>query len=454
MKKMYPLKYLLFLTFCIHLGAKDFQQYRSENWHHWRGPDANGVSKSANPPLHWGENQNIRWKVPVEGEGMSTPIIWKDKIFLLSAINTGKIDPSLPRPEDQPKRVFGITHPNTEHVFIVLCLDRKTGKTLWRREATRKIPHEGTHGDNNFASASPTTDGQRLYCWFGSAGLFCYDLDGKKLWERDLGKVKIGASLGEGCSPVLHKDKLVVVRDSQGQSSIQVLNAINGKTLWKKNRNTRNGWSTPLVIEHAGKTQIITTASRQRPNDSSTPGKVISYDISDGKIIWECSGLTDNAIPCPVALDDTVYCMTGYKGFSLLALPMSETGDLSGTNKVRWKLNRGTPYVPSPVLYDKRLYFLQSNQAILTGVNAKNGSVEIERTRLPELSNVYASLVGANERIYVVGRFGKSLVIKHSGDFEVLATNTLKDRFHASPAIAGDELFLRGYRFLYCIGKK
>ena len=271
MKKMYPLKYLLFLSFCIHLGAKDFQQYRSENWHHWRGPDANGVSKSANPPLHWGENQNIRWKVPVEGEGMSTPIIWKDKIFLLSAINTGKIDPSLPRPEDQPKRVFGITHPNTEHVFIVLCLDRKTGKTLWRREATRKIPHEGTHGDNNFASASPTTDGQRLYCWFGSAGLFCYDLDGKKLWERDLGKVKIGASLGEGCSPVLHKDKLVVVRDSQGQSSIQVLNAISGKTLWKKNRNTRNGWSTPLVIEHAGKTQIITTASRQRPNDSSTP---------------------------------------------------------------------------------------------------------------------------------------------------------------------------------------
>ena len=122
-------------------------------------------------------------------------------------------------PEDQPKRVFDITHPNTTYEFIVLCLDRKTGKTLWRRVATKMIPHEGTHRDNNFASASPTTDGERLYCWFGSAGLFCYDLEGKKLWERNLGKAKVGASLGEGCSPVVHKGKLVVLRDHQGQRS-------------------------------------------------------------------------------------------------------------------------------------------------------------------------------------------------------------------------------------------
>ena len=153
-------------------------------------------------------------------------------------------------------------------MFIVLCLDRKTGKTLWRREATRKIPLK------ELTVITIRLPHQLLMVNASTVGLVpldCLnDLDGKKLWERDLGKVKIGASLGEGCSPVLHKDKLVVVRDSQGQSSIQVLNAISGKTLWKKNRNTRNGWSTPLVIEHAGKTQIITTASRQRPNDSST----------------------------------------------------------------------------------------------------------------------------------------------------------------------------------------
>jgi hypothetical protein len=220
----------------------------AESWAHWRGPSANGVVPSAKPPTHWSEKKNVRWKVPIDGAGASTPIIWKDKIFLLSVIDTGNVDPSLPRPEDQPKRVFDITHPNTEFKFLVICLDRKNGKELWRRVAARLIPHEGTHRDNNYASASPTTDGKLLYCWFGSAGLFCYDLEGNKIWERNLGEVKIGASLGEGCSPVLYKDKLVILRDNRGQSTIQVLNAKNGETIWIKNRNTRNGWATPAVV--------------------------------------------------------------------------------------------------------------------------------------------------------------------------------------------------------------
>ena len=421
------------------------------NWHHWRGPDANGVAPKAKPPTHWSEKKNIRWKVPVDGSGTSTPIIWKDKIFLLSVVDTGKVDPSLPRPEDQPKRVFDITHPNTTFEFIVLCLDRKTGKTLWRRVATRLIPHEGTHRDNNFASASPTTDGERLYCWFGSAGLFCYDLDGKKIWERNLGKVKIGASLGEGCSPVLHKGKLVIVRDNQGQSTILALDTKNGKTLWETKRDTRNGWSTPAVVEHEDKTQVITTASRQKPRNSTTPGKVISYDLSNGKIIWECSGLTDNAITCPIVEDGVAYCMTGYQGFSLLAVPISGKGDQSG--KILWKGDRGTPYVPSPILYDGLLYFTQSNQAILSCVDAKTGEVLMERTRIKSLSNVYASLVGAGNHVYVVGRYGKTAVLKRTGKFDLVATNHLEDRFDASPAVAGDQLFLRGHRFLYCIGK-
>ena len=161
-------KYLTISFLLIHFVVK------AENWAHWRGPNINGAVPSAKPPTHWSEKNNIRWKVPIDGEGASTPIIWKDKIFLLSVIDTGKVDPSLPRPEDQPKRVFDITHPNTTYEYIVLCLDRKSGKTLWSRVATRLIPHEGTHRDNNYASASPTTDGKLLYCWFGSAGLFCF----------------------------------------------------------------------------------------------------------------------------------------------------------------------------------------------------------------------------------------------------------------------------------------
>ena len=424
--------------------ANQFEETKPNNWHHWRGPDANGVSTTAKPPLQWSPTNNIQWKTPVEGNGSSTPIIWGNKLFILTAINTGEVNPTLPRPEDQPKRVFGITHPNTSYEFVVLCLDRYTGKVLWRQTATKLIPHEGAHRDNNFASASPTTDGERLYCWFGSAGLFCYDLDGNKLWERNLGKIKMGASLGEGCSPVVHNGKIVIVRDHSRQSSIEVLNAKNGKLLWMVERHEKNAWATPAIVSHSGKIQVITTAS----------GKVRSYDLNSGKVIWKCAGLTGNAIPCPVIEDDTVYCMTGYKGYSLMAIPLNAKGDITGSNKILWTKRRGTPYVPSPILYDGLLYFTQSNQALLSCVNAKSGKTYIDRTRLKGLTNIYASPVGADGRIYLNDRSGVTLVLKRSRELNVIAKNELGEQIVSSSALAGNQLLIRGRRFLYCISEK
>ena len=424
--------------------ADQFEEAKPNNWHHWRGPDANGVSTTARPPVQWSPTNNIQWKVPVEGNGSSTPIIWGNKLFILTAINTGEVDPGLPRPEDQPKRMFGITHPNSLYEFIVLCLDRHTGKVLWRQTATKLIPHEGAHRDNNFASASPTTDGERLYCWFGSAGLFCYDLDGNKLWERNLGKIKMGASLGEGCSPVVHDGKIVIVRDHSRQSSIEVLNAKNGKLLWMVERHEKNAWATPAIVSHSGKTQVITTAS----------GKVRSYDLNSGKVIWKCAGLTGNAIPCPVVEDDTVYCMTGYKGYSLMAIPLNAKGDITGSDNILWTKRRGTPYVPSPILYDGLLYFTQSNQALLSCVNTKSGKTYIDRTRLKGLTNIYASPVGADGRIYLNDRSGVTLVLKRSRELKVIAKNELGEQVVSSPALAGNQLFIRGHRFLYCISEK
>lgn len=411
------------------------------NWHQWRGPQANGVSHTAQPPVEWSEESHIKWKVAIDGKGNASPIIWGDKVFLLTAINTGRVDPSLPKPEDQPKRVFGITHPNTFYRFEVLCLDRNTGQELWRQTASEHVPHEGTHNDADFASASPTTDGQRLYCWFGSAGMYCYDLVGKKLWERQLGKAYVGASLGEGCSPVIHKGRVVIVRDHARQSTIEVLDAETGDTLWKKNRDEPNAWATPRIIEHSGKTQVITAASNM----------VRSYDLDTGDIIWQCGGLTGNVTPCPVVKGDVVYCMSGYKGYSLLALPLDAKGDISGSDSIIWSLDKGTPYVPSPLLYDGLLYFTQSNQAILTAVNSENGDTVIQRSRLPKISNIYSSPVGADGRVYFTGRDGTTLVIKHSDKLEVLATNKLDDEFNTSPAIVGTQLFLRGRKSLYCI---
>ncbi len=414
------------------------------NWHHWRGPEANGVARTANPPLKWSEMKNIKWKMPIEGQGTSTPIIWGNKVFLLTCVDTGIVDPKLPKPEDQPKRVFGITYPNTLREFVVLCLNRKTGEKIWGKTATKGIPHEGHHGDNDFASASPTTDGKRLYCWFGSAGLFVYDLNGNKLWDRNLGKVFMEASLGEGCSPVVHNDRVIIVRDQRKQSYIEVLDAKTGDTVWKKEREEPGAWATPLVVEHSGKTQVITSAAN----------KVRSYDLKNGDIIWECGGLSSNAIPSPVRDKDLVYCMSGYKGYSALALPLSAKGDITGSKKIAWSLNRGTPYIPSPVLYDGLLYFNQSNRAIFTCVDSQSGKIVMERTRIPGLQNVYASPVGAKDRVYITGRNGKTVVLKKGKKLEVLAENQLDDTFDASAAIVGNQIFLRGKTWLYCIQDK
>ncbi len=426
----------------ISMPMSAFGESFTDNWHQWRGPNATGVSTTANPPVTWGEDENIKWKVAIEGQGTSTPIIWGDKVFVLTAINTGVKDPSIPDPEDQPKtNFFDIKQPNAQHAFVVLCLDRNTGKEIWRQVATTKIPHQGAHNDNDFAPASPTTDGKHLYCWFGSAGLFCYDLQGNKIWEKKLGEVKVGSSLGEGCSPVLHEGKLVIVRDHAGQSTIEVLDAKTGKTLWKRERDEGNAWATPRIIPHSGKTQVITAAS----------GFVRSYDLNTGDVIWQCSGLTGNAIPCPVVEGDYVICMTGYQGYSAMAIPLTETGDISDSEKILWKKERGTPYIPSPLLYEGLIFYNQSNQAILTCLDAKTGEVAFGPKRVGELSNIYASPVGAGGRVYLTGRNGNTLVLERGPEYKVTALNKLDERFDASPALAGNQLFLRGAKHLYCI---
>ncbi|MEM8670594.1 MAG: PQQ-binding-like beta-propeller repeat protein [Planctomycetota bacterium] len=430
------------LTASVLITPFAFAESFEENWHQWRGPEATGVAPEATPPLEWSESKNVKWKVKIDGRGTSTPIVWGSKVFVLTAIDTGVKDASIPDPKDQPKtNFFDIKRPNSKHDFAVICLDRQSGKELWRRVAATKIPHEGAHNDNDFASASPTTDGNYVYCWFGSAGLFCFDVYGTKIWERDLGEVPVGSSLGEGCSPVLFGDRLVIVRDHAGQSTIEAVDTRTGITRWKKERDEDNAWATPRVIEHSGRKQVITAAS----------GFVRSYDLDSGEIIWQCSGLTSNVIPCPVIFGDYVICMSGYRGYSAMAIPLTETGDISGSEKILWKTDRGTPYIPSPLLYDGLLYFNQSNQSILTCLKAETGETAFGPKRVGELSNIYASPVGADGRVYLTGRNGTTLVLQLSDEFKVLSKNQLDERIDASPAIAGKQLFLRGANFLYCL---
>jgi outer membrane protein assembly factor BamB len=411
------------------------------NWPQFRGPQASGVAPLGDPPTEWSETKNVKWKVEVPGAGSSTPIVWGDSIFLLTAVETDRVVETAAAPEDQPERPFGIVFPNRIHQFVVLCLDRATGKTRWQTIVTEQLPHEGHHPDNDFASASPVTDGQRLYVSFGSRGVFGLDLQGNILWQQDFGDLNTRLSFGEGSSPALHGDTLVTTWDHEGQSFIVAQNAETGEVLWRKDRDEQSAWATSLIVERSGKKQVVTNASK----------RVRSYDLETGELLWECGGQVGNVTPSPVANETNVFCMSGYRGSALLALPFDQEGDLTDSDKIAWTLDRGTPYIPSPLLYGDRLYFTQSNDGILSCADAKTGKLLIERTRLPEVRRIYASPVGAAGRVYITSRDGVTIVLRDADEFEVLATNTLEDDIDASPAIAGKELFLRGKKYLYCL---
>jgi outer membrane protein assembly factor BamB len=324
-----------------------------------------------------------------------------------------------------------------------LAIDRGTGEILWQRTVRDERPHEGAHATGSWASNSPVTDGEHLFAFFGSRGLYALDLDGKVLWEVDLGKMQSFHGHGEGSSPALYGDTLVVNWDHQGESFVIALDKRTGTQRWKTARDEITSWSTPLIVEHAGKQQVVVGATK----------RVRAYDLATGKQLWACGGLSRNVVASPVASDGLVFVGNSYDWQAMMAIRLSSEGDVTGTDAVVWKQDRHTPYVPSPVLYGGMLCYLKHNQAVLTCVEAKTGKTIFGPQRLPGVRNVFASPVGAADRIYIADRDGNTSVIKRSESFEVLATNHLDDGFSASPAIAGDELFLRGERHLYCLAE-
>lgn len=422
------------------LQAQDHSVAIQSYWHQWRGPLATGEALKGFPPLKWDNSTNIRWKVALPGKGSSTPIIWGNRVFILAAVDTGKKGDDKPITND-PRFEKKTESPRSIHQFLVLCYERDSGKEIWRQIATERVPHEGHHPTHSYAASSPFTDGKRLYVNFGSRGVYCYDLEGKKLWSRDLGLMNTRYGWGEAISPVAHGDTVVINWDQEKDSYIIALDARTGETRWKKERNEPTTWATPLLIEHKGRVQVIVNGTN----------RVRSYNLTNGEVIWECGGQTLNAIPSPMALNGMVICMSGYRGAAAWALPLDSVGDVTEKKALLWSHNRGTPYVPSALLVGNRLYFTQANQPILTILDAITGKVILERERLPGVSSLYASPVAASGRVYLPSREGVTLVFKQGDKLEVLGVNKLDDTIDASPAIVEKQLFLRGEKHLYCI---
>jgi outer membrane protein assembly factor BamB len=409
-------------------------------WPQWRGPHANGISRQANPPVDWSETKNVRWKVEIPGRGSASPIVWNDRLFLLTAVPVGITGDGQHTPR-------GGLRPRGAHRFVVLAIDRKTGRTIWERVAHEQEPHEAGHAENStWASSSAITDGERVYAYFESFGLYAYDMNGTLIWSKDLGDKRMRNQFGEGSTPALYGNTLVIVWDHlNGDGSfIVALDKRDGRELWRVPREEIDTCATPLILEVNGRPQVIVPAMNRNRG----------YDLETGKIVWEGDGLTMNPIPSPVYEDGLVFLMSGFQGNDLRAIRINEArGNIDGTNAVAWSFDRDTPYVPSPILVNGVLYFLKTNSGILSAFDAKTGKPYYQNQRLDGLPNVFSSPVSAQGRVYFTGREGATMVIKAGPTFEVLSTNRLDDGFDASPALVDNDIYLRGYKYLYAIGQ-
>lgn len=393
----------------------------AEQWSHWRGPTGNGVAPDANPPLEFGPDKNLKWKVPIPGDGSSSPVLWDNQVFVTTAVPSGNA--------------------KKEYDFRILAIDRGTGRVQWSQSAVVAAPHDRTHETNGFASASPCTDGSHVYAHFGSRGLYCYTMDGTPVWKRDFGDMRIRNGFGEGSSPTLADNLILVPWDHEGKSMLYALDKRTGETVWETPRDEPSCWATPLVLSDAsGRKQIVMngqTAAR-------------GYDLKTGEELWRCGGQSQRPCASAVGTDGVAYVASGFRGSFIGAFDLLGRGDLKGSKHVLWSQSKDTPDVASPLLSNGRLYYYKEKTGLLTCVDAKTGTTLFSATRVPGVNRTYASPVAAAGRIYLTDRGGAITVIEDAPTFRVLATNQVGEGVDATPALAGNELLIRGEKHLFC----
>ncbi len=392
------------------------------NWSQWRGPDGNSAAANAHPPTVWSRTKNVKWKKAVPGQGSGSPIVWEDRVFVVSAVPT-----------------------DTEALdFKLFCFDREQGDLVWEQTAITAIPHERTHPTNGFASASPCTDGQHVYAFFGSRGLYCYKLDGTLVWKRDdFGQMRMRNGFGEGASTALGEKAIFVPWDHEGDSFIAALDKRTGKTLWRVARDEPSCWATPMVVNHNGTSQVVMNGQNL----------VRSYDASTGDVLWSCGGQTRRPVASPVSVGELVFVGSGSRGAFIGAFRLDGRGELEDSDSVVWTKQVGTPDIASPVLSGGRLFYTKAKSGIVTCVDAATGEVHFQSKRLPKLTTLYASPVAAGGHVYFTGRSGTTVVIKDQGTLDVVATNSVDETVDATPAPVDNQLFIRGEKHLFCIAE-
>lgn len=413
------------------------------NWPQYRGAQADGMAAGDTLPDKWSPTENVVWKTAIPGWGWSSPIVWGDKIFVTSAVGENPLD--RPVVGGYPG---GHVAANDKHRWMTYCLDFDSGKILWEREAHQGVPPQERHPRNSFASETPVTDRERVYSYFANVGLFCYDLEGNKLWEKRWPSYPMRGGWGTGTSPVLHGDRIFIVNDNEQESFAVALDKRTGEQIWRVERDEKSNWSTPYIWEHE-RTELVTIGT----------GKIRSYDLA-GNVLWELTGTSGLVSLTPVAKHGWLYVGAGYHYGPLYAVRPGAKGDISlgpdetSNEWIAWSQPRGASIHPCFLISDERLYVL-FDAGLVTCSNAKTGETIFPRQRLNTGGGrFYASPWAYNGKIFLLNEDGTTWVVEDGPEFKVLHKNVLDDNAWATPAIARGSLFLRTYTSLYRLQNK
>ncbi len=419
----------------------------AQNWPQFRGAKSLGVGTSKYLPDTWSATKNVAWKAEIPGRGWSSPVVWGNRLFVTTVVNSAESEP--------PKKglYFGgerLKPPSSEHVWKVICLDVTTGKALWEQVVHRGEPKTSIHLKNSFASETPVTDGERVYALFGNIGLFCFDMKGNPVWSKRLDPHPTRYGWGTAASPVLHKERIYLVNDNDEESYLLALNKRTGKEVWRIDREEKSNWSTPYVWEHDGQAELVTAGS----------GMVRSYDMN-GKLLWWLSGMSSITIATPFADNGLLYITSGYVGDRarpIYAIRPGASGDITlakgktSSEYIAWSKPDSAPYNPSTLSYQGRLHVL-FDFGFVGSMNSVTGATLVEKERLPDGRHFTASPWAYNGLVFCINEDGKTFVLRASDKFELVRTNSLAedDMCMATPAIAGDRLIIRTSARIYCI---
>jgi outer membrane protein assembly factor BamB len=430
------------------------------NWPQWRGPGGLGISAATDYPEEWSPEKNIAWKTPVEGKGLSSPVVWGNRLFLTTSIR-GEQVPGHTAPEHLDfSRKPGYLHPDSEavdykHTLKVLAFDTKSGKLLWERTAYDGLMYDNRHKRNTYASPTVVTDGKLLYAFFEAAGLYAYDFTGTLVWKRapaskdreiewkgSLGPIA-KAGLGPGTSPILYENLLILQIDQEmgAHSAILALDKATGNEVWRADRTTRRSWATPLLVRTGSRVELIASGAEM----------VAAYDPKTGKELWRSRGTESHPIPSPVSGHGLVFLTAGSGQKRTLAFRPGDDGDLT-TKNVVWTYDKGAPYVPSPLLLGPYLYIM-NERGLTTCLDAMTGEVKYEGGRPPVPATFMGSMVAYGDRILQTSEDGDTFVIQAGPKHEVLRTNSVGEPVYSSIALAGGTIYIRGDRNLFAIRK-